>query len=142
MIRKIEPKDYERVYELGRLLHDHYEKLYPFEELTKNDYFHALVYEKDGEILGFIVYTVLQDMVDLVDIVVDTNYRRQKVASNLIDYMITGLKQSDILSLEVAVDNLSAISLYEKFGFEIIHTRKNYYDEKDAYVMERVMTDE
>ena len=40
-----------------------------------------------------------------------------------------------MITLEVAVNNEPAISLYKKFGFEIISTRKNYYDNVDAYLM-------
>ena len=77
-------------------------------------------------------------MVDLVDLVVDPNYRRQKVATNLIDSMITVLDPEDKIYLEVSSQNTNAISLYQKFGFEKIHTREKYYGEEDAFVMERV----
>ena len=43
--------------------------------------------------------------------------------------------------LEVATDNLAAISLYESEGFEVLTVRRNYYEaepgeaRKDAYLM-------
>ena len=77
------------------------------------------------------------DSVDILDIYVDKEYRQQKIASLLIDYMISMADPKTSFLLEVAVDNLPAISLYEKFGFKVIHTRKKYYGQKDAYVMER-----
>ena len=39
--------------------------------------------------------------------------------------------------LEVNTENIAAINLYKKFNFEIINTRKKYYEGKDAYIMER-----
>ena len=43
-----------------------------------------------------------------------------------------------LITLEVASKNIAAINLYEKFGFEIVNVRKNYYpDGDDAYLMAR-----
>ena len=41
--------------------------------------------------------------------------------------------------LEVKEDNLKAISLYKKHGFKVIHIRKNYYKDKDALIMEKIL---
>ena len=40
-----------------------------------------------------------------------------------------------MITLEVNVDNTPAIKLYEKFGFEIVNTRKKYFNDKDSYLM-------
>ena len=42
-----------------------------------------------------------------------------------------------LITLEVRESNLPAIKLYEKFGFEIVNTRKKYYGEENAYLMGR-----
>ena len=39
------------------------------------------------------------------------------------------------ITLEVVTDNIPAIKLYEKFGFEIINVRKKYFNGKDSYLM-------
>ena len=39
--------------------------------------------------------------------------------------------------LEVKVDNINAIKLYEKFDFKVIHIRRGYYNGVDALIMER-----
>ena len=45
--------------------------------------------------------------------------------------------------LEVNVTNQTAVNFYQKFGFKIIHVRKNYYsDNNDAYIMERSIESE
>ncbi len=139
MIREVSQEDYKRIYELGGLLHENYKNVYNLNELLTKGYFKILCYEKNNKLIGFLSYTKIDDMVDLLDVVVDPKYRRQKVATNLIDYMITNLDPADKIYLEVSTKNTSAISLYEKFGFEKIHTREKYYGEEDAYVMERVM---
>ena len=137
MIRTAKVTDLDTIYEMGRALHDNYKQTYDLESLLTKDYFHLLVYEKDNQVIGFLSYSLLIDSVDILDIYVDKEYRQQKIASLLIDYMISMVDPKTSFLLEVAVDNLPAISLYEKFGFKVIHTRKKYYGQKDAYVMER-----
>ena len=137
MIRTAKVTDLDTIYEMGRALHDNYKQTYDLESLLTKDYFHLLVYEKDNQVIGFLAYSLLIDSVDILDIYVDKEYRQQKIASLLIDYMISMVDPKTSFLLEVAVDNLPAISLYEKFGFKVIHIRKKYYGQKDAYVMER-----
>lgn len=142
MIEQAVAKDYEQIYQLGNLLHENFENKYNFQELQKESYFHLLVYKENDQVLGFLSYVKLLETVDILDIVVDEQNRHQKIATNLIDYMISGLNENDAILLEVGTENQIAISLYEKFGFKIIHTRKKYYGKKDAYVMERVVNNE
>ena len=137
MIRIAKVTDLDTIYKMGRALHDNYKQTYDLESLLTKDYFHLLVYEKENQVIGFLAYSLLIDSVDILDIYVDKEYRQQKIASLLIDYMISMVDPKTSFLLEVAVDNLPAISLYEKFGFKVIHTRKKYYGQKDAYVMER-----
>ena len=133
MIRKVAKKDFPRIYELGKLLHENYENLYNLEELTK---------EEQGNVVGFLMYTDLDGMIDIMDIVVDNSYRRQKIGSLLMDEMITNSKEDSKFYLEVNVKNEPAIQMYEKFGFKKIHTRKKYYGEEDALIMERTNENE
>ena len=138
MIREVTKKDYERIYELGNLLHTDYKKLYDLDKLEKEFYFKLYVYCIKDLVVGFIMANVMPDFVDIIDLVVDEDYRNQKVATNLVDYLISILKETQKIFLEVSVDNEPAIKLYQKFGFEVINTRKKYYNDLiDAYVMER-----
>lgn len=138
MIKEIEPQDYEQIYQLGNILHSNYQELFDLETCQKNDYFHLLGYYQEKKVIGFLSYTNLYNTIDILDLVVAEEYRRQHVAANLLDYMITSLEPQNVIFLDVAINNKPAISLYQKFGFKIIHTRKKYYDEQDAYTMERV----
>ena len=140
MIREVTKKDYERIYELGNLLHTDYKKLYDLDKLEKEFYFKLYVYCIKDLVVGFIMANVMPDFVDIIDLVVDVDYRNQKVATNLVDYLISILKETQKIFLEVSVDNEPAIKLYQKFGFEVINTRKKYYNDLiDAYVMERLL---
>ena len=51
MIREIEEKDYEKIYELGKELHENFKSIYPLEKITENDYIHPCVSFPDSDII-------------------------------------------------------------------------------------------
>jgi len=138
MIEKASSKDYEQICDLGKYITKDFEKLYSKESLF-NEYTNILIYKENVEIIGFIHYEILHETVNILNIVVKPEYRRKKIGSLLLDNMISSLcnKKVDHILLEVNEFNISAINLYKKFNFEIIHIRKNYYKDGDAYLMER-----
>lgn len=138
MIREAELFDIPRINELGELLHENFQTVYKMNEMLKEDISKVIVYECDDKVVGFISATNLYDTCDIIDLVVDPLYRKRMIATNLIGYLIGDLNEDvKLITLEVAVNNEVAINLYEKFGFEIIHKRDNYYDNSDAYLMAR-----
>lgn len=141
MVRRAVKKDIEAINKLGALLDNNFANLFNMKKVLKDKYAKVYVYEKDSQVIGFIHITALYETVDIINVVVDEKHRREGIASIMIDYMISGVSTKvEIITLEVAVDNKKAISLYEKFGFEIINTRKAYYySNKDAYLMGKRM---
>ena len=63
-------------------------------------------------------------------------FRNQRIGTRLIEYLINKYSNYKFL-LEVASNNYIAIKLYENMNFKIINIRKKYYNDIDAYVMER-----
>ncbi len=64
-----------------------------------------------------------------ISISVKKDYWNQHIGSKLMEETIlfaTSLTSCEVISLEVRADNLKAISLYKKFGFEVIGTFKNF----------------
>ncbi len=138
MIREAKIFDIPRINELGELLNPNFRKVFNINEMLNDGYSKVIVYEKDDKVVGFISGTILYDTCDILDIVVDPQYRRKNIASNLISYLISeGGENLKLMTLEVATKNIPAINLYEKFGFEVVYTRKNYYKDDDAYLMAR-----
>jgi len=77
---------------------------------------------------------------DILTVTVIDSFRRQGIAKRLIadieGYCQT--KSSSAIMLEVATENVAAISLYENLGYSQISTRSNYYGTgKDALVMQK-----
>lgn len=74
----------------------------------------------------------------LLKIVVRRDCQRQGKAALLMERFAAEAKNRNLqtLYLEVAVDNIKAISLYEKFKWKTIHRSKKFYaDGKDAFIM-------
>ena len=96
-----------------------------------------------AKINNIVVGYLSADHFDLLAIAVDKKFRRQNIATHLLDKLFnlcSELKVTNIF-LEVRQNNLSAISFYEKACFEKISTRKNYYTDtnEDAYIYKKVV---
>lgn len=103
------------------------------QELRLNIYSKIIAY-KDKEIIGFLIYDVIYDRCEIEYIGVLEDYRNMKIGSKLMEYLI---KYEKNISLEVDINNMYAIKLYEKYGFKKVSIRKNYYNGHDAYLMVR-----
>lgn len=138
MIRYAQLKDINRINELGETLHNNFAKLFKVKEMLEDELAKVLVYTINDYVVGFIIATCLYENVDILSIVVDKNYRKKKIATNLIDFLFTEINETvELITLEVSVDNVKAINLYKKFGFEVVNIRKKYYNGTDAYLMSR-----
>ena len=102
-----------------------------------NAYFYtALV---GDEIAGYMGFHAVLDEGYVANIAVLPEYRRQGIASALLENALNigkGIPLS-FLSLEVRISNSAAIALYERFGFKIFGERKNFYSSprENAYIM-------
>ncbi len=138
MIRDASVYDIPRINELGLLLNDNFKRLFIINDMLQDDISKVIVYEKDDKVVGFIIATALYETCDILSIVVDPEYRRQGIGTNLIGYLISDLGEVlKLVTLEVATKNKEALALYDKFGFEVVHTREHYYNGDDAYLMAR-----
>ena len=64
------------------------------------------------------------------------DYRFNNIGSRLLDYIINLVKGKCYnISLEVITDNIVAINLYKKKGFECVKIITNYYKEKNGFLM-------
>ena len=71
------------------------------------------------------------------------DYWGNKIATRLIETMLDfaqNVARSKVISLEVATDNIRAIRLYEKFGFEKIGLFKKYFKVVDEFLDAYIMT--
>lgn len=104
--------------------------------LTKKDIKNSLESENyktfkvcfNKETVGFVL-TQITDEINIVSIAVDKEYRNLGLATKLIQKVEELAKEKKMnISLEVAVDNVTAFLLYKKLGFEKRRVRKKYYN--------------
>lgn len=100
-----------------------------------------LVAREAGELLGYVGVYCAADEGEITNVAVAQAARRQGVGGALLDALIEALAAREIfrIVLEVRVSNEPAIGLYGQRGFQIVGTRKNFYEKptEDAYVMVR-----
>ena len=104
-------------------------------QVTFNEFNKVLGYFVDEKLVGFLDYSVIYERLEINYIFVKEEYRRQSIAYNLLKYIIDNYNLD--ITLEVNINNHSAISLYQKLGFEIVAKRPKYYNGIDGYLMER-----
>lgn len=98
---------------------------------------YSVVYEKD-EIIGYGMIIPEKTAIHIANIAVKKEHRHQGIGSEILSYLLhLGMSLSKKKAvLEVRSSNLSAISLYEKFGFYKAGIEKRYYpDGEDAVIM-------
>lgn len=97
-------------------------------------------YSETDALMGYLFITQVMDSADIDTIAVSPAFRRQGVASLLLETALDGM-EADVF-LEVRVSNAPAIALYRKFGFAECGIRKHYYEKprEDAVLMKRANT--
>jgi ribosomal-protein-alanine N-acetyltransferase len=104
-------------------------------ELENNPFANFIVYKKDNNIIGYLYYSLIYDRIEINQFEVLPEERRKGVASKLLEYLIDNNNLE--MTLEVKIDNIPAIKLYEKYGFEKVGIRKGYYNGIDGILMFR-----
>ena len=86
------------------------------------------------KIAGFAMLRHLGEEAELITIAVDPKWRKRGVGVALLRALIDDLLMSPAkkLFLEVAADNVAALKLYGKFGFQKVSERKGYYPRPDG----------
>lgn len=135
MVNNCNISDIEKIKYLGNLINENFRKVNDLEKLIKDC--KIIGYYENNNLIGFLIYEQLYEVIDLLYIVVEPIYRRKGIASKLITYLIEN-KDYEKIMLEVRCDNSNAIKLYKNFNFKIINIRKKYYNNIDAYVMEMI----
>ena len=94
--------------------------------------------ETDTEIAGYIVFWMMFDECQILNIVVSLPYRGLGYAKLMVRKAVTLASNKGIqkVLLDVRKSNTAAIQLYQSMGFTIVHVRKAFYsDGEDAYQM-------
>ena len=123
--------------DLGLLVNSNFNNVYKLEELTDSIYDFILGYFINNQLVGFIHVNKLYETMDVVNIVINPDYRNKGIATSLLNYSINYFDDINSVMLEVNENNVAAISLYKKNNFIVINKRNNYYGSDAALIMKR-----
>jgi len=135
VIRKANREDIDQIYFLGKKYDSNFDKLYNLSDYISNPIYLVYCYEHNGNICGFVIASILYEVIEILIIYVDAEYRNNGIASKL----LLNLEKNNVdnLLLEVSCENHIASCLYEKLGYKKIGVRKKYYNGVDAYIMKK-----
>lgn len=93
---------------------------------------------KDGDsIVGFASMSIILDEAEIRNIVIKKKSRGKKLSLFLMTILVDLAIKSKCkkINLEVNENNVIARRLYRKFGFDVVGSRKNYYNNENAVLM-------
>ncbi len=105
------------------------------------DYPHTL--ERSNNLAGYLLATMILDEAEILSIAVKENHQKCGRGSGLLGYFLAHLVGKDVKTtfLEVAADNMSALTFYQSHGFTEFGRRAAYYKRLegncDAIMMKR-----
>lgn len=105
------------------------------ENISNNPFANYLVYLKSNKVVGYIYYSDIYERCEINQIEVISEERGLGIGSKLMEKLISIVNKS--ITLEVRIDNITAIKMYEKFGFMKKAIRKGYYNGTDGILMKR-----
>ncbi len=114
----------------------------------ESNFSHFWAEERDGQIVGYVCVRIMYEEAQVCNIAVLPQYCRQGIATELLQNMLGFVVENCCkrCELEVNVQNIPAIELYKKNGFEVAGIRKNFYrrtryESRDAYTMVRELSE-
>lgn len=109
------------------------------EILTNRFAYYVVAKDNEGLVIGYAGVWVLYGEAHVTTIAVKSSCRNRGIGSLLLACLLRNAEEkgADKAFLEVRDSNLVARRLYERFGFEVIGKRKNYYVDEDALIMIR-----
>ena len=112
-----------------------------FIQELNNEFSIFLVAEIENTIAGYAVAWRVADEIQINSISVTRSLRKQGIGSKLLAAII--MNDSDrvysLAVLDVRSKNTEAINFYTDNGFTKTGTRKNYYKDDDAVLMEKIL---
>lgn len=134
-IKRMTNDDVEQVFHIEELVHPehHWSRESFYNELANKLAYYYCVKDEANKILGFIGLWHIIDEAHVTTLAVHPEYRKKQLAQILLIQAIEDCYKDMIkyITLEVRESNIPAIMLYEKFLFESIGMRKNYYQDNN-----------
>tara|TARA_Y100001960_G_scaffold10952_1_gene10423 strand:+ start:184 stop:684 length:501 start_codon:yes stop_codon:yes gene_type:complete len=88
------------------------------------------LYNNENKLIAYAIFSIIVDEAELLDINLLKTEQNNGFGSLFLKQCLATLKSEHNINnviLEVAIDNLQAIKAYQKFDYQQIGIRKNYY---------------
>lgn len=104
-----------------------------------NPYARRIEFYEGNKVLGYANYSLIYDRIELDNIFVEKERRKEGIGKKLMSYLIAVAIDNHVINitLEVRVSNEIARDLYKSFGFREVALRKFYYGNEDGILMEK-----
>ena len=143
IVRELKNSDLDEIVRIEKELYKTPWNLNQFKyELEENEFSHMYVLENEGVIIGYYGFWVMFDEVDITKVSIRKEFQGMKLSDVLMKDCFNRVNCLECvkINLEVRVDNIKAINLYKKHGFENVCVRKDYYGKnEDALMMSKEM---
>lgn len=117
----------------------HWSKESFYNELSNDLARYYSVYNENDELIAYSGCWQILEEAHITNIAVSPEYKRKHIGEALLITIIDECyrNMAKYITLEVRVSNNPAISLYEKYGFKSLGSRKGYYQDnnEDALIM-------
>jgi ribosomal-protein-alanine N-acetyltransferase len=108
-----------------------------FDELAIDSRSYVVAIDSGGTLVGYGGLLLVEEDAHITTVAVDPEVRGQHIGTRLMLALVESALDAGArhLTLEVRITNSVAQGLYDRFGFEPVGRRKNYYKDEDALVM-------
>jgi ribosomal-protein-alanine N-acetyltransferase len=143
VLRDMEESDLPRVLEVENASYSVPWSALTFRGLLRRPDAEVIVATESERIIGHSVYWHVLDQAELGNVAVAPEARARGIGARLVAEIIERASRRGVreLFLEVRPSNANARHIYQKFGFEQVGRRRNYYQlpTEDALVLRRLM---
>lgn len=141
MLKELGVDDKSLIYQIEERFNDTYSFGSIEKDYELNTFTHYICVISDDMVVAVMNYNLIYERIEINQINVLEMFRNQGLASLLLDYLIEKAKDMGVVSitLEVKETNLSALHLYNKYGFKQVAKREGYYRGVDGILMEKEM---
>lgn len=136
--RKGKREDISAIYKIECLASNLWKESY-FSDEFNNTFSCTAVALCDEKVVGFAVaWNVIED-IQLNNIGIHPDFRRQGIATGLIDFLVNEHNEltPERIIIEVKSSNKGGIAFYRSLGFIFTGKRQKYYGNEDALLMEK-----
>jgi len=124
--------DIEKVHRIEASAYTHGWSESLFRQSLKHNRCILMTHQNSSQILGYAIIQKILDECHILNICISKQYQSKGLGSELLSHIIDEAKREKCAHcfLEVRASNQTAIALYDKFLFNEIGIRKNYYPTK------------